>query len=144
MDLCVRPFAPADEPAVIELWRRCGLLRPWNDPHRDIAIKYAHSPELFLVGTLEGRLVAAAMIGYDGHRGWVSYLGVEPTLQRRGLGRQLMAEAERRLRELGCPKLNLQVRNSNLAVVAFYKAIGFGDDQVIGLGKRLDQVAPGS
>lgn len=84
-----------------------------------------------------GRIIGSAMAGYDGHRGWVHYLAVDPTLHRTGLGRQLMAEVERLLRERGCPKLNLQVRSDNLAVLAFYRGLAYGEEQVVGLGKRL-------
>ncbi|MFP3617399.1 GNAT family N-acetyltransferase, partial [Paraburkholderia sp. SIMBA_050] len=78
-----------DESAVVALWQACGLTRPWNDPHRDIARKLTEQPELFLVGEADGRLVASAMIGFDGHRGWVYYLAVAPACQGRGYGRML-------------------------------------------------------
>ena len=100
-ELSVRPFEFADEEAVVDLWHRCGLVVPWNDPHEDIATKMGFQPDLFLVGTLEGRVVATAMAGYEGHRGWINYLGVAPGLRRRGIGRRIMEEAEARLRELG-------------------------------------------
>ena len=135
--MIVRPFQPSDEPQVIELWRRCGLVRPANDPARDIARKLAHSPELFLVGTIDGELVATAMAGYDGHRGWINYLAVTPNRQNEGLGTRIMALAERSLGELGCPKINLQLRTTNAHVREFYGKIGFLEDDVISLGKRL-------
>src|SRR6478736_7801509 len=104
----IRPFQPADERAVIALWERCGLLRAWNDPVKDIQRKMSVQPELFLVGVAEaGELVASAMAGYDGHRAAVYYLAVQPELQARGVGRALMAEVERRLQAMGCPKLNI-------------------------------------
>src|SRR3954469_10928890 len=102
----VRPFDPADEDAVVALWHRCGLTRPWNDPHRDIRRKLAVRPDLFLVGVLGGAVVGTVMAGYDGHRGWIYYLGVDPEYQRRGFGRLLVGEAERLLRAEGCPKIN--------------------------------------
>ena len=70
------PYAPSEQAEVIALWKRCGLTRPWNDPVKDIERKLTEQPELFLVGRLEGRIVASAMAGYDGHRGWVNYLAV--------------------------------------------------------------------
>jgi ribosomal protein S18 acetylase RimI-like enzyme len=79
------------------------------------------------------------MCGYDGHRGWINYLAVNPAHRSAGLGRALMAEAERLLRAAGCPKINLQVRSSNAAVIAFYRAIGFAEDDVISMGKRLER-----
>ena len=134
----IRQFHPDDEPAVIALWERCGLLRPWNDPQADIARKLAVQPELFLVGELDGTLVAAVMAGYDGHRGWLNYLAVEPDLQRRGLGSALVAEVERRLQARGCPKVNLQIRSENAEVIAFYAELGYREDAVISMGKRLE------
>ena len=135
----VRAYAhPADEAAVISLWQRCGLTRPWNDPSKDIRRKLAVQPELFLVGELDGAIVATAMAGYDGHRGWVNYLAVEPGLQGRGHGRAMMDAAERGLRAAGCPKINVQVRNGNAAALAFYARIGFAADEAVSLGKRLE------
>lgn len=133
----IRAYAAADREAVIDLWRRCNLTRPWNSPGRDIARKLKVNPELFMVGTLDGRVVATAMAGYEGHRGWVNYLAVEPALQRQGLGRQMMQAAEEKLRGLGCPKLNLQVRAENRSALAFYERIGYKRDDVVSMGKRL-------
>jgi ribosomal protein S18 acetylase RimI-like enzyme len=89
------------------------------------------------------RVVATVMAGYDGHRGWINYLAVAPDCQRQGLGGQIMAEAERRLRAAGCPKINLQVRTSNAGVIAFYRSIGYVLDDVVSLGKRLEEDGPG-
>ena len=136
-ELRFRPFVEADEERVIALWSRCGLLRPWNDPTKDIARKLEVQRELFVVGELAERLVAVMMVGYEGHRGWVNYLAVEPELQGRGLGREMMAEAERRLRALGCPKIQLQVRNENVDAIAFYRRLGYAEDAVVSMGKRL-------
>ena len=132
-----RPYRPADESTVVDLWKACGLTRPWNDPHKDIARKMTAQPELFQVGEVDGRLVATAMIGYDGHRGWVYYLAVHPEFQGRGYGRMLMARAEALLIERGCPKINLLVRETNDAVLAFYDRLGYGRDAAVSLGKRL-------
>jgi ribosomal protein S18 acetylase RimI-like enzyme len=137
MMLEIRPYTAADEDAVVQLWIDCGLVVPWNNPRRDIARKLRAQPELFFVGVLEGELVATVMAGYEGHRGWINYLAVHPDHRRRGLGRQIMAEAEARLRAVGCPKINLQVRTSNTHVIAFYESLGFTVDDVVSLGKRL-------
>jgi ribosomal protein S18 acetylase RimI-like enzyme len=134
----IRAFRDADENAVVALWERCGLVRPWNDPHKDIARKRRLQRELFLVGVEGGTIVAAEMAGYDGHRGWINYLAVDPAQRRKGFGRALMAEAERRLAELGCPKINLQVRRENLEAMAFYERLGFREDPVASYGKRLE------
>lgn len=133
----IRSYRPADEAAVVALWQECGLTRPWNDPHADIARKLKEQPELFLVGESEGAVVATIMVGYDGHRGWAYYLAVAPGHRRQSYGRVLMGEAERLLMERGCPKLNLLVRTSNSAVLAFYRELGYTQDEVLSLGKRL-------
>ena len=135
--MIIRSFGPADQAAVIQLWQACGLVVPWNDPARDIERKLAVGAELFLVGEQEGKLVAAAMGGYEGHRGWVNYLAVHPDAQGRGYARQIMEELESRLKAMGCPKLNIQVRESNTDVLRFYEALGYSNDKVVSLGKRL-------
>ena len=140
--MMIRTFQPDDESAVIALWDRCGLLRPWNDPKKDIQRKLAVNPDQFLVGVEDESIMAATMVGYDGHRGWIYYLAVDPDRQRTGLGRQLVDHAEALLRKLGCPKINLQVRTSNLKVIEFYRSIGFVQDDVISFGKRLEHDGP--
>src|SRR5262245_13901944 len=124
----LRPFEDADEDAVVALWQRCGLIRPWNDPHKDIARKRAVQRELFLVGLVEGTVVATAMAGYDGHRGWVYYLAVDPAHRRRGYAREMMAAVEARLRALGCAKINLLIRHDNREARGFYERIGFHEN----------------
>jgi ribosomal protein S18 acetylase RimI-like enzyme len=133
----IRSYQPADEEAVVSLWRECGLTRPWNDPHKDIARKLTEQPELFLVGTVDDTVMATAMIGYDGHRGWVYYLAVHPTHRKQSHGRALMREAERLLLERGCPKINLLVRSTNNAVIEFYRSLGYAQDESVSLGRRL-------
>jgi ribosomal protein S18 acetylase RimI-like enzyme len=135
--LSIRPFAIEDQTAVIDLWRRCGLVVPQNDPKKDIQRKLKVNPEWFLVGVWEGSIVASCMAGYEGHRGWINYLAVAPHRQRMGIARQIMAHAEGLLRHAGCPKINLQVRASNAQVIAFYQSIGFRQDDVLSFGKRL-------
>jgi ribosomal protein S18 acetylase RimI-like enzyme len=135
----IRVFQPDDEEAVIRLWRQCDLLRPWNNPEKDIHRKMAVRPDLFLVGEIEGKIIASVMAGYEGHRGWMNYLAVAPEFQRRGLARTLVAEVEELLREAGCPKINLQVRTSNQAVIEFYRKLGYAIDEVVSMGKRLER-----
>lgn len=135
--LVIRIFDLADEAAVVDLWQRCNLVVPWNDPHDDMMTKLAFQPDLFFVGELGGRVIASVMAGYEGHRGWINYLAVDPDLQRHGLGRQMMEKAEEALRALGCPKINLQVRETNTSVIGFYESIGYKNDHVLGFGKRI-------
>lgn len=136
--MLIRSYRPADEADIIALWQACGLTRPWNDPKKDIARKLTEQPELFLVGEDDGgRPVASAMVGFDGHRGWVYYLAVDPAQQRLGWGRALMARAEQLLVERGCPKINLLVRKGNDAVLGFYDSLGYAQDEAVSLGKRL-------
>jgi len=133
----IRMFEAADTEHVVALWEACGLVRSWNDPRRDIARKATVQPELFLVAVDDDEIVGAGMAGFDGHRGWVNYLAVAPDRQGSGIGRTLMTELEQRLEALGCPKVNLQVRAGNEHVLAFYRALGYGVDDVVSLGKRL-------
>ena len=137
-NLAIRPYHESDENAVVALWRKCGLVVPWNDPHKDIRRKLTVQREMFLVGLVEENVVAAVMAGYEGHRGWINYLAVDPSHQKAGFGRLMMDAAEARLRKLGCPKINLQIRTSNTKVIAFYKALGYTEDDVVSMGKRLD------
>lgn len=138
----LRPFADADGAAVIALWQACTLTRVWNDPARDIARKLSVQRELFLVGEVDSALMASVIAGYDGHRGWINYLAVHPSMRRKGHGEALMLAAEQGLLALGCPKLNLQVRGSNLHALAFYRALGYVQDDVVSLGKRLIMDTP--
>ena len=138
-ELEIRAYRESDQGAVAALWRECGLVVPWNDPVKDIHRKLSIQREMFLVGVLHSRLVATVMAGYDGHRGWINYLAVAAEYRRRDFGRRLMDEAEAHLRNMGCPKINLQVRSSNIGVVTFYKSIGYSVDDVVSMGKRLEE-----
>ena len=142
----MRAFAPADTETVVALWEECGLTRPWNDPRRDIERKLQVQPELFLVGTerveaadgeAQEAVVATAMAGHEGHRGWLYYVAVAPALRGGGRARALVAEAERLLTEAGCPKLQLMVRSGNDDALAAWSALGYERQDVVVLGKRL-------
>ena len=137
INIIIRPFEKRDSADVVALWQRCNLLVPTNDPRRDIELKLSVQPELFLVAILDARIVGTVMAGYEGHRGWINYLAVSPDMQRQGIGRRIMAAAEARLAVLGCPKINLQVRGGNTAVVQFYERLGFVVEDRVSMGKRL-------
>ena len=138
----IREFIEKDTKAVIALWVRCRLVVPSNNPQKDIERKLEVDSDLFLVGTLENKIVATVMGGYDGHRGWINYLAVDPDYRNNGYGRLIMEEVEQRIRAKGCSKINLQVRTTNKAVIEFYQSLGYSDDRVIGLGKRLEEDEP--
>lgn len=133
----IRSFQQSDAEHVVDLWRHCGLITETNDPRADIRRKLRVNPEWFLVGLVDDRLVATCMAGYEGHRGWVNYLAVAASHRRKGYAGCLMEEVERRLKAVGCPKINLQVRETNLEVIQFYQSIGYVQDRVVSLGKRL-------
>ncbi|WP_420123946.1 GNAT family acetyltransferase [Nakamurella sp.] len=135
--MLIRPFERGDTEAVVALWERCELTRPWNDPRRDIERKLTVQPGLFLVGLRGAAVVASVMAGYDGHRGWVNYLAVDPGCRQTGLARRLMDVIERELTALGCPKISLQVRAGNDLAVGFYAVLGYEPDHTVVLGKRL-------
>ena len=136
--LLIRPFKEGDEEALVSLWNICKLTVPWNNPYKDIARKLKVQAELFLVGYLEDKLIASVMAGYDGHRGWINYFAVHPDFQARGYGKQLMDNVENGLRELGCPKINLQIREGNDKVFSYYQKLGFVEEKRINMGKRLE------
>ena len=133
----IRSYQTQDTSEIIELWQSCGLTVPWNNPGKDISRKLKVQPELFLVGVLEAKIVASAMAGYDGHRGWIYYLAVDPDCRNKGFGRMLVEAVAARLKSMGCPKLNIMVRSTNEAVIEFYQTIGFQKDDVVCLGSRL-------
>lgn len=135
--LHIRPYQEQDLEAVVALWERCGLVAPHNDPRHDIDLKCRVNPEWFLVGLLDEALVGSCMAGYEGHRGWINYLAVSPGCRRKGIATQLMQHAEALLEKAGCPKINLQVRETNRDVIAFYEGLGYANDRVISMGKRL-------
>ena len=135
----IRPYTDTDEASVAKLWREVFPDAPsWNHPETDIRRKLAMQPELFVVATIDSKLVGTAMAGYDGHRGWVYYVAVSPKHRRQGIGTALMKKVERDLAELDCPKLNLQVRANNEEVVAFYKKLGYTVEERVSMGKHLE------
>jgi ribosomal protein S18 acetylase RimI-like enzyme len=132
---------PIDPERVVEataLWHDVGLTRPWNDARSDIDRALRSPASSVLAGTQDGRLIATAMVGHDGHRGWVYYLAVRRDARRAGVGREMMRACEAWLRDRGVPKLNLMVRGDNQATVDFYRALGYAQDDVLVLSRRLE------
>ncbi|MGK0375266.1 MAG: ribosomal protein S18 acetylase RimI-like enzyme [Arenicella sp.] len=133
----IRPFEIDDQAELIALWRETGLVTSKNDPQKDIKRKLQVDRELLLVATIDGVVIGSVMGGYEGHRGWVNYLAVSANFQRQGIASKLMRRVESDLLLKGCAKINLQLRATNSSVLAFYAALGYLDDKVISLGKRL-------
>jgi ribosomal protein S18 acetylase RimI-like enzyme len=127
----------ADIEPVVALWERCGLTRPWNDPRADIALARRTEGATVLIGWLDDAIAASVMVGSDGHRGWLYYMGVDPKLQRAGLGREIMAAAETWLLGQGVPKIQLMVRSENGQAQGFYRQLGYELQDTVVLGKRF-------
>lgn len=137
-EIRVRVYNEADYTAVVALWEEVfDRDPPWNKPHDLIKVKQSVQPELFLVCEQDGQIVGTTMAGFDGVRGWVHKVAASPGRRRQGIAQALMREAERRLKKMGCVKLNLQVRADNASAVEFYKSLGYLSEERISLGKRL-------
>jgi len=136
-EILIRAFTLKDKSQVINLWTLCGLIVPGNDPEKDINLKMKFQPELFFIAESELKIIGTVMTGYDGHRGWLNYLGVHPDYRGIGCGRSLVKFSLQKLKELDCPKINLQVRSSNTGVIDFYKKLGFTGHDVISMQLKL-------
>ena len=136
--LDIREIGDDDVDDVAALWKKCGLTRPWNDPHGDIAFARKSENATVLVGWQDDRLAASALVGQDGHRGAVYYVCVDPELRDKGLGRDIMTAAEDWLRARGVWKLNLMVRSDNTPVIDFYSALGYEREDRVNLAKWID------
>jgi ribosomal protein S18 acetylase RimI-like enzyme len=136
--ITIRNYQDSDQASVAKLWATVfpdDL--PWNAPSELIHRKKHAQPELFWIAQLDGEIVGTILAGYDGVRGWIYHLAVDPAQRRQGTARLLMQTAEASLEALGCPKINLQVRMQNRAAVAFYKALGYGIEERIQMGKPI-------
>jgi hypothetical protein len=134
----IEPLAPEYIDDAVALWQEAGLTRPWNDPREDLR-RAVGGPGSTILALVEGEtLIATAMVGHDGHRGWVYYLAVAPAVQLQGHGRAMMDACEAWLAERGVPKLNLMLRGGNTAALGFYTALGYTNDDVIVFSRRLD------
>jgi len=140
--LSVAPIEDDDVAAVVSLWERCGLTRPWNDPAADMALARRDGNSTVLVGRDGPNIVASVMVGHDGHRGWVYYVSVDPECRGKGFGRIIMAAAEQWLRERGILKLMLIVRRDNTKVQAFYETLDYSEQDRTLYAKWLDGREP--
>jgi len=140
--LRIRVVEPADLEALVALWHEVfpeyrDPTKPQRDPRANIERKLAQRDGLFWLAEGDDGIVATAMAGYDGHRGWLYSVGVHPRVRRSGLARALVAHAEAALAQRGCPKINLQVMTVNESAQAFWRAVGYAPDLVVSFGKRL-------
>ena len=142
VSLTIDAISDADVEPVVALWQRCGLTRPWNDPHADIALARRRDNSTVLVGRDGSAIVATVMVGHDGHRGWVYYFATDPDRRAKGCGRAIMNAAEDWLRATGIAKLQLLVRRDNAKAGAFYQSIGYAEAQTIVFAKWLDGREP--
>lgn len=150
MSLLIRNASTSDCAAVTALWRSCNLVTSYNDPsedfHRALSTSSSSSSNAtapsnssdVLVGTLSNRIIASAMVGTDGHRGWIYYLACDPQFQGQGHGKIMVDAAEGWLRERGVPKVQLLIRETNQGrLVPFYEKLGFEKAPTIMMGKWL-------
>lgn len=135
--LIIKTFSEKYRSEIINLWDKCNLLFPGNNPDNDIDIKVRFQPDLFFIGFYGEILVSSLMAGFDGHRGWLNYLGVLPDFRKKGYGKLMIDHAVDRLNNIGCPKINLQVRGSNTGVIEFYKKSGFYMHDVVCMQLKL-------
>ena len=142
--LTIRPIADGEEAAVVALWRACGLTRPWNDPLQDLAFARGKPNSEVLVGLAAGRIVAATIVGHDGHRGAMYYVSVDPARRGRGLGRELILGAEAWLKARGVWKVNLLVREGNPAALGFYAHVGYAPGTSVQIEKWIDPAKRGA
>ena len=140
--LSIAPIEDADVAAVIALWQRCDLTRPWNDPAADIAMARRGTNATVLVGRDSDGIAASVLVGHDGHRGWVYYVSVDPERRGKGYGRDIMNAAEDWLRGLGIEKLQLMVRAGNAKVQAFYETLDYQEQARVIYAKWLDGREP--
>lgn len=129
---------------LVDLWRQCDLTRPWNDPDGDIDRALSNPSSTILLAVDEPETVGSVMCGYDGHRGWVYYLATAPDRRGQGIGQTLMKAAEGWLRDLGCPKIELMVRDTNTATLGFYDALDYERQPVEVLARWLIEPEGGS
>ena len=138
LKLEIHEFDPSFGEDVIKIWKTTfNQDPPWNNPAEIIHRKNDVNDDLFLVGKLDGRVIATVIGGYDGFRGWIYHLAVMPVHQRKGIGSKMIHEIEQRLENRGCVKINLQIRSSNTGTIIFYRKLGYNIEDHISMGKLL-------
>ena len=135
----IRQFVTSDQNDLVELWSVCGLLRRWNDSLEDIRLCVTTPSSELVVAEFEDQLIGSAMLGHDGHRGWVYYLAVHPNWQRNGIGRSLMSYAEQWMGQRRLPKIQAMIRADNLLVRGFYRRLGYQDNDIQVVEKFLNE-----
>ena len=134
----IRIYRERDREQVLALWQECDLIHPKNDPQKDLDRKKGFGEELFLVIEEREKIIGTVMGGYDGHRGIINYLGVHPSFRGQGLGKMLLQAVEQKLKDLGCPQVNLLVWSNNSEVLKFYKETLYSEaNDIVLLRKRL-------
>lgn len=111
--IALRAATENDADAVIAIWHACDLTRPWNDPRADFLRALGHSASTIIIAERNVDIVGTAMTGFDGHRGWIYYLGVAPDHRGQGIARQLLDHACDWLTLRDCPKVELMLREGN-------------------------------
>ena len=130
----IRKYQDTDLNALIELWEKVFPDDPsHNQPSIVITAKLAVD-DLIFVAEHEGELIGACMAGYDGHRGWLYAVAVLSDQRRTGAGTALVKTAMQSLKDIGCIKVNLQIRPTNTEVANFYKALGFSIEDRMSMG----------
>ena len=124
-DFEINPFHPTDITDIINLWERCDLLRPWNNPKVDIETAQKTDACRIIVGKKDNSLIASVLVGFDGHRGWIYYQAVHPKHQGLGYGKILLQAAEDFLKSYDCQKVELMIRPENHTIRKFYEKLGY-------------------
>ena len=132
-----REFTLLDFDLVIELWEKAGLILSRSDTYDGMKEKLKRDPELFFVLEEDSRIIGVVMGSYDGRRGWINHLAVDPEYQGRNIGQQIIEELESRFKKMGCEKINLLIELSNEKVQGFYEKQGFKTDELIFMEKWI-------
>ena len=134
----IRKFQDSDKAALISLWQ---TVFPDDPPHNkpsSVIDAKLNVDDLIFIAQSEGELVGACMAGYDGHRGWLYAVAVDPAHRRKNIGKLIVQHTLQSLKELGCMKVNLQIRSTNTEVAAFYQSLGFTVEDRLSMGAFIE------